>query len=201
MKEIITSLWILPVTLSFINLSLCQEDLTIKKKIGESAELECKAAGNKKVTAVRLTRDDLQPHYVLIYRDDRIYEELQNPLYKGRTKLIDNPSTDGKVYLKLTNLREKDSGTYICRVKSEIGSTRRKRATSESIIRLEVAPSGNADEVNKNIIYGVCAGSVVAVLSVIALALVFIAKKRNSNHPPPLKEETFPELLVQCSAE
>lgn len=120
------------------------EDLTIKKKVGESAELECKADGNKKVTAVKLTRNDLQPQYVLIYRDDRIDEKLQNPLFKGRTNLIDNHRTDGTVHLKLTNLTKNDSGTYICRVKSEIGSTRRKRATSESIFRLEVVPSGES---------------------------------------------------------
>lgn len=60
--------------------------------------------------------------------------------------------------------------------------------------------AGNEDEVNKHVIYGVCAGSfIVFGVLLIALGLVLIAKKKNSNHPAPLKEETFPELLVHCS--
>uniref|UniRef100_A0A3B3TPD3 Ig-like domain-containing protein n=1 Tax=Poecilia latipinna TaxID=48699 RepID=A0A3B3TPD3_9TELE len=96
---------------------------------GEDVTLTCRAAGNGKVSVLRLTRDDLQPDSVLLYRDGQIDEEQQNPLYKGRTKLPSLISTDGEINLTLNSVTEKDSGVYECRVRTEIKSnTRRKRA-------------------------------------------------------------------------
>uniref|UniRef100_A0A096M900 Ig-like domain-containing protein n=1 Tax=Poecilia formosa TaxID=48698 RepID=A0A096M900_POEFO len=109
---------------------------------GQDVTLTCRAAGNGKVSVVWLTRDNLEPDSVLLYRDEKINEEQQNPQYLGRTKLQSLISTDGEINLTLDSVTEKDSGVYECRVMTEIKSnTRRKRAASEStIIHLRVDP-------------------------------------------------------------
>lgn len=218
MKEIIVCFWVLHLTQIFISLSLCEDNFNITKKSGESIDLNCTVTGNKKVMALKLTRNDLRPEFVLVYRDDRIDEEHQNPLFKNRTKLQSPHSINGTVTLMLKNLTEKDNGTYICRVKCETGGTRRKRATSQTIFRLNVVPSspqgnqpgmtenaGKNNDVNDDIISRTYVGSLIVGISVIVVvmtvALVFIAKNKNSHLPPPPEEETLPKLLVQCSSE
>uniref|UniRef100_A0A3P9PFY6 Ig-like domain-containing protein n=1 Tax=Poecilia reticulata TaxID=8081 RepID=A0A3P9PFY6_POERE len=117
------------------------DQINIPAEPGQNVTLSCRAAGNGKVSVVRLTRGDLKPDSVLLYRNDKIDEEQQNPQYLGRTKLQNFISTDGKINLTLDNVTEKDSGVYECRVLTETKSnTRRKRAAIEStFIHLSVA--------------------------------------------------------------
>ncbi|XP_032422222.1 uncharacterized protein LOC116722150 isoform X2 [Xiphophorus hellerii] len=141
--------------LCFMDQSLCGDPVNITAKPGQqNVDLPCRADRNSKVSAVSLTRGNLEPRYVLLYRDDRIDEALQNQQYLGRTKLQSLNTTDGQIHLTIKNVTEKDSGVYECHVKTEVKSnTRRKRAVLESstIIQLRVAaaqsnpPQGNMD--------------------------------------------------------
>uniref|UniRef100_A0A096M8P6 Ig-like domain-containing protein n=1 Tax=Poecilia formosa TaxID=48698 RepID=A0A096M8P6_POEFO len=117
----------------FVLQILSADPVKITVKSGQDANLTCRAAGNGKVSVVRLTRDNLKPNCVLLYRNDQIDEEQQNTQYLGRTKLHNFISTDGKVNLTLNSVTEEDNGVYECRVRTEIKSnTRRKRAALES---------------------------------------------------------------------
>ncbi|XP_032416110.1 uncharacterized protein LOC116718355 [Xiphophorus hellerii] len=140
--------------LCFMDQSLCGDPVNITAKPGQqNVDLPCRADRNSKVSAVSLTRDDLDPRYVLLYRNDRIDEALQNQQYLGRTKLQSLNTTDGQIHLTIKNVTEKDSGVYECIVQAKLKSkTRRKTANIEStIIQLHVAaaqsnpPQGNMD--------------------------------------------------------
>uniref|UniRef100_A0A3B3V0J6 Butyrophilin-like protein 8 n=1 Tax=Poecilia latipinna TaxID=48699 RepID=A0A3B3V0J6_9TELE len=179
-------------------------------------------AGNSIVTAVRLTRDNLEPRYVLLYRDGQIDEEQQHPQYLGRTKLQSLISTDGEINLTLDNVTEKDSGVYECRVRTEIKSnTRRKRAALEStIIHLRVDPGESLSlDQNQQLLVldlrsddddlqwdqtnswfcsagrghiGLVAGLVVVLVVVLAVS---IWKKMKTPSPPPLRRDEAVEPL------
>ncbi|XP_014881994.1 butyrophilin-like protein 8 [Poecilia latipinna] len=171
-----------------IVLSGCEaaDPVNITAEPGQNVTLTCRAAGNSIVTAVRLTRDNLEPRYVLLYRDGQIDEEQQHPQYLGRTKLQSLISTDGEINLTLDNVTEKDSGVYECRVRTEIKSnTRRKRAALEStIIHLRVDPGRGH--------IGLVAGLVVVLVVVLAVS---IWKKMKTPSPPPLRRDEAVEPL------
>ncbi|XP_014882758.1 butyrophilin subfamily 1 member A1-like, partial [Poecilia latipinna] len=166
--------------LVFLDLSLCGDPVNVTVIPGEDVTLTCRAAGNGKVSVLRLTRDDLQPDSVLLYRDGQIDEEQQNPLYKGRTKLPSLISTDGEINLTLNSVTEKDSGVYECRVRTEIKSnTRRKRAALEStFIHLRVDPGQG----HIGLVAGLVVVLVVALAVLIVVTAAFVWKKRRSFH-------------------
>ncbi|XP_014834291.1 PREDICTED: butyrophilin subfamily 2 member A1-like [Poecilia mexicana] len=167
------------------------DPVNITAEPGQNVTLTCRAAGNGIVTAVRLTRDDLKPRYVLLYRDEQIDEEQQHPQYKNRTKLQSLISTDGEINLTLDSVTEKDSGKYECRVRTEIKSnTRRKRAALEStFIHLRVDPGRGR--------IGLVAGLVVVALAVLAVSIwkMSIWKKMKTPSPPPLHRDKAVEPL------
>ncbi|XP_054912269.1 uncharacterized protein LOC129376703 [Poeciliopsis prolifica] len=166
------------------------DPVNIKAEPGENVNLPCEADRNSKVSAVILTRNDLEPEYVFLYRDEEIDVDLQNPQYSGRTELHSLYITDGKVNVTIKNVTEKDSGDYECSVRAGIGSnTRRKRAASEkttTIIKLSVAAApppggGHIGPVLK----------VVAVVAVLAPLVGFVWKKRNVSPPQDETVETL----------
>lgn len=212
MKGNIVYLCALQVALGFIHLSFCQEIFFRTIEPGENKTLNCIVTENKKVTALRLTRKDLQPEYVLVYRDDRIDEKEQNPLFKDRTELQSTQSINGTVNLILKNLTEKDNGTYICRVKCETDGTRRKRAISQTIFHLSVRPrdnqpamtedAGKNGEVNNELISRTYAPTLIAaILVAMLLVSVFIAVRKKSHLARSPEDETFPKMLVPCPSE
>ncbi|XP_043954439.1 butyrophilin-like protein 8 [Gambusia affinis] len=164
--------------LGFVDQSLCEDPVTITAEPGQNVTLTCRSHRNSIVTAVRLTRDNLDPQYVFLYRDEQIDKELQNPQYLGRTELQSVPTSDGNVNLTIKNVTEKDSGKYECRVKTEIKSnTRRKRSDFENtIIQLHVAagPQGNQNGGNQDGL-GVSRSPVVLMVALAAVVSVIVA--------------------------
>ncbi|MED6252898.1 hypothetical protein ATANTOWER_018956 [Ataeniobius toweri] len=197
----------LQMTLMFFSGSLCQDQENIKAQSGDNVNLICRASDTNPVTVVRLSRPDLSPEYALFYRNDKIDEQNQNPRFKGRTNLQRTNIADGKVSLTLNNVTKEDTGTYVCRVKTETNGVnkRRKRAITQTVIQLNVAPppSGNKDGnkeggVNERGHIGLVVG-VMVTLSVLILtaSAVFVWKrKRNSSPPHPPHNEAEQPLQV-----
>ncbi|XP_078101633.1 butyrophilin-like protein 2 isoform X4 [Sander vitreus] len=84
---------------------------------GDDVILPCQAADSS-IRAVEWTRPDLEPDYVLLYRDGRLDSELQHPSFKDRVELVDRDLKDRDVSLTLKNVRSIDVGTYECQVKT-----------------------------------------------------------------------------------
>ncbi|MEQ2285660.1 hypothetical protein AMECASPLE_034193 [Ameca splendens] len=195
-------------TLMFFSGSLCQDQENIKAISGDNVNLICRASDTNPVTVVRLSRPDLSPEYALFYRNDKIDEQNQNPRFKGRTNLQSTNSADGKVSLTLNNVTKEDTGTYVCRVKTETDGVnkRRKRAITETIIQLNVAPPPSGDKdgnkeggVTERGHIGLVVGVMFSALSVLTLtaAAVFVWKRKmNSSPPHPPHNEAEQPLQV-----
>uniref|UniRef100_A0A8P4G8G7 Ig-like domain-containing protein n=1 Tax=Dicentrarchus labrax TaxID=13489 RepID=A0A8P4G8G7_DICLA len=82
---------------------------------GGDVTLPC-SAGDDSIRAVEWTRTDLEPEYVLYYRDGRSDPTYQHPSFKGRVDLTDREMKDGNVSLVIKNVIISDRGTYECRV-------------------------------------------------------------------------------------
>ncbi|KAL7375494.1 hypothetical protein ABVT39_018393 [Epinephelus coioides] len=124
-------------------LCLSAADSSVHMHPGDDATLRCEA-GNVSIRAVEWTRPDLEPQYVLFYRDGHFDTTKQHPSFTGRVELEDRDLKDGDVSLTLKNVTSSDAGTYECRVKSG-GFTRTKRAILKTdpirVIYLEVRDS------------------------------------------------------------
>ncbi|XP_035849588.1 uncharacterized protein LOC116067087 [Sander lucioperca] len=103
---------------------------------GDDVILPCQADGSP-ISFAEWTRPDLEPEYVLLYRDERLDTDYQNPSFKDRVELVDRDLKDRDVSLILKNVRSIDAGTYRCGV--IIGDTDPMRTIRTiSIIRLQV---------------------------------------------------------------
>ncbi|XP_049424311.1 uncharacterized protein LOC125883783 [Epinephelus fuscoguttatus] len=161
---------------------------------GHDVTLRCEA-GDVSILAVEWTRPDLEPQYVLFYRDGHFDTTFQHPSFTGRVELVDRELKDGDVSLTLKNVNSRDSGTYECRVKSG-GSRRRKRAIIKTdpitVIHLEVRGAEKENYMDGNTesehpVYGniprghigVAAGGVAVLLVAAAVFVaVWIYKRR-----------------------
>ncbi|MEQ2221971.1 hypothetical protein ILYODFUR_021100 [Ilyodon furcidens] len=187
----------LQMTLMFFSGSLCQDPKNIEVQSGDNVSLICRAPDSNPVMVVRLTRGDLKPEYVLVYRNDKIDEHNQNPLFKGRTNLQSTNIADGKVSLTLNNVTNEDTGTYVCRVKTETNGVnkRRKRAITETVIQLNVAPPPPPPPSGHGHI------GLVVVLVVILPAIALLAwKKKNSFYCHSPHNEAEKPLQVSLTA-
>uniref|UniRef100_A0A3P9AVT5 Ig-like domain-containing protein n=1 Tax=Maylandia zebra TaxID=106582 RepID=A0A3P9AVT5_9CICH len=102
-----------------------QATKNITAESGKNVTLTCRAPNNNIV--VEWSRADLQPEYVLLYRDKQFIRDHQHLSFKNRVDLQDRQMKDGDVSLILKNVTTADSGTYKCRVFMR-GANRRKRA-------------------------------------------------------------------------
>lgn len=107
---------------------------------GENALLLCCDSSIGKVEKLSWIRSDLGTNmHVFFYRENRLYENIQHPSFRGRVKLSDPQINDGNVSLILFNTTPNDTGTYECYV---VGTRaeRRKRAVSEAqhVVQLKV---------------------------------------------------------------
>ncbi|XP_032364730.1 coxsackievirus and adenovirus receptor homolog [Etheostoma spectabile] len=130
-----------PVLLLLVLLAEAASDLIeVTMDPGDDATLPCRAADSS-IRAVEWSRPDLQPDYVLLYRDGRPDPYHQHLSFRDRVDLVDRDLKDGDVSLTLKNVNINDTGTYECRVAPGV-SRRKKRAVIDSepirIIRLKV---------------------------------------------------------------
>ncbi|XP_038586515.1 V-set domain containing T-cell activation inhibitor 1-like [Micropterus salmoides] len=169
----------------FILLSPAASDV-VRVKPGDDVILPCQA-GNVSIRGVEWTRTDLEPEYVLLYRDGRSDETLQHPSFKDQVQLLDRELKDGNVSLLLKNVSRNNAGTYECRVATE--GSRRKRAIIKTkpirIIQLEVSGSnsGDVEEGNYRHYYGSVAAFVLVCLAAVGLAVGW-KYKRNADKKP-----------------
>ncbi|XP_030580083.1 CD226 antigen-like [Archocentrus centrarchus] len=128
---------LLPVCLLLVS----AEQKNITAECGQNVTLTCRAPNNNTITGVEWSRADLEPEYLLVYRDGQFVPDNQHPSFKNRVDLQDRRMKDGDVSLILKNVTINDEGTYECRL-IQRGTNRRKRANLKtapiSIITLRV---------------------------------------------------------------
>ncbi|XP_042337077.1 butyrophilin subfamily 3 member A3-like, partial [Plectropomus leopardus] len=84
--------------------------------IGDDVILSChlKPAMDAVSTTVEWTRPDLKPRFVHVWRSGQELLDDQNPQYRGRTSLFIDKLKHGNTSLKLSRVKQSDSGTYRC---------------------------------------------------------------------------------------
>ncbi|CAG5965475.1 unnamed protein product [Menidia menidia] len=131
-----------PQLISSIHLDVTPPEQTITAEAGENVTLTCKTGEETEIRVVEWSRPDLDPDYVLLFRDGQTDSEAQHPSFRNRVDLQDRQRKDGDVSVILKDVKINDNGTYLCRV-IQGGRNRRKRAVTETIIssiRLVVSP-------------------------------------------------------------
>ncbi|XP_049435593.1 trichohyalin-like [Epinephelus fuscoguttatus] len=63
---------------------------------------------------VEWARPDLDPRFVVVWRDGVELESKKHPSYRGRTSVFTDELKHGNVSLKLSNVRRSDEATYRC---------------------------------------------------------------------------------------
>ncbi|XP_067380818.1 junctional adhesion molecule-like isoform X2 [Channa argus] len=85
---------------------------------GEDVCLLCQGPRGADIVLVEWIRPDLVSEgFVLLFRDDRIYENYQHPSFHGRVELRDPQMKDGDTSVILKNVTINDRGTYKCYVR------------------------------------------------------------------------------------
>ncbi|XP_006808402.1 butyrophilin-like protein 3 [Neolamprologus brichardi] len=152
---------------------------------GENALLLCRDSSIGKVEKLSWIRSDLGTNmHVFFYRENRLYENIQHPSFRGRVKLSDPQINDGNVSLILFNTTPNDTGTYECYV---VGTRaeRRKRAVSEAqhVVQLKVKsisqPQGLRGDGSVGLMVGVSASAGLLLAAVVGF--VIYRKLGNSN--------------------
>ncbi|XP_030609049.1 programmed cell death 1 ligand 1-like [Archocentrus centrarchus] len=156
---------------------------------GQTVILPCQAQNNNDPElVVEWSRADLDPEYVLLFRDGHFDPVKQHPSFKNRVDLQDKEMKDGDVSLILKDVTTNDAGTYECRIRKKSTSRAVLRFEPISIITLRVFPPGqvgrsNAGEDEDDGSAGlkaglsVCAGLLVVVTAVVGL-LIYRHKKQ-----------------------
>uniref|UniRef100_A0A3Q1GS89 Ig-like domain-containing protein n=1 Tax=Acanthochromis polyacanthus TaxID=80966 RepID=A0A3Q1GS89_9TELE len=107
-------LYILTALCCFFSLS---DKEYITAVVGQDVILPCKVPNNNKpITAVEWSRSELDPEFVLLYRDERFDVDNQHPSYKNRVDLQDKEMKDGDFSLVLKDVTKNDTGRYECHV-------------------------------------------------------------------------------------
>ncbi|XP_039900920.1 CD226 antigen-like [Simochromis diagramma] len=102
--------------LSIINLSVSPDQRNIKAESGQIVILPCGAPSNSKVKFIYWSRADLEPEYLLVFRDGQALPDTQHPSFKNRVDLQDRQMKGGDVSLILNNVNTADDGTYQCHI-------------------------------------------------------------------------------------
>ncbi|XP_023202782.1 uncharacterized protein LOC111611191 isoform X2 [Xiphophorus maculatus] len=160
----------------------CQ--LNVSKMIsavpGQSVSLPCRLPNIKPAVVVQWTRPDLEPEYVLLFRDEQPDPENQHPSFRKRVELQERRMKDGDVSLLLSNVTTSDSGKYECRVFQRVSSGRKTvNLTSDPIwiVFLDVAPPpenvvGRKEDGSRNNHVGLIVGAILIIGAVLIAALI-----------------------------
>ncbi|KAM9718316.1 coxsackievirus and adenovirus receptor homolog isoform 2-T2 [Menidia menidia] len=121
---------------------LSAEGQRIRAEAGQdSVTLPCGAGKETEIRAVEWSRPDLDPDYVLLFRDGQTDSEGQHPSFRNRVDLQDRQMKDGDASVILKNVKIEDTGTYECRVKTKSDSV----PALLSSIHLVVSPPGTQE--------------------------------------------------------
>uniref|UniRef100_A0A3P9D8H8 Ig-like domain-containing protein n=1 Tax=Maylandia zebra TaxID=106582 RepID=A0A3P9D8H8_9CICH len=107
----------------------------ITAKSGQIVILPC-LTPKKNIKFVHWSRADLEPEYLVLYKDGKFLPDNQQPSFKNRVDLQERQMKDGDVSLILNNVNTADKGTYQCHVFTEGARTWK----TISIINLNVPP-------------------------------------------------------------
>ncbi|XP_076737197.1 hepatitis A virus cellular receptor 2 homolog [Maylandia zebra] len=180
---------------------------TITAESGQNVTLTCRAPNNNIIVVLEWSRADLEPDYVLLYRDEQFVPDNQHPSFKNRVDLQDRQMKDGDMSLILKNVTTADNGTYKCRVFVR-GANHRKRAHLKTkpitTIRLNVSPGqpgghtedGEEEDGVGRSHHGRLMASVL-LLAVIILVFAVVISKKHKKDPPlhPPDEEAKKEMV------
>ncbi|XP_024143533.2 junctional adhesion molecule-like isoform X2 [Oryzias melastigma] len=175
--------------ISTISLVVFPPDLNITAETGDDVTLRCEDTNVNKVSVLNWTRTDQQGNgeYVsfrMITPNDR---NGQPESFLNRVSLNNSQMKDRDLSVVLKNVTINDTGIYMCRVKRQKGSKRKRSADQPplSIISLSVSPPGEEGE-QGGLSYdrlGLIAllGLLLTVL-VLAPVVVWICKKRSGSN-------------------
>uniref|UniRef100_A0A8C9YTN9 Ig-like domain-containing protein n=1 Tax=Sander lucioperca TaxID=283035 RepID=A0A8C9YTN9_SANLU len=100
---------------------LCQSEVIAPSQpivafVGEDIILPChlEPAMNAFDITTEWARPDLDPRFVLVWRDGVELESKKHSSYRGRTSLFTEELKHGNVSLKLSKVKISDEGTYRC---------------------------------------------------------------------------------------
>ncbi|XP_013880051.1 CD226 antigen [Austrofundulus limnaeus] len=188
-------------------LQVLTPDHNITAEPGDTITLPCRSDDSRPVVVVQWDRTDLRSDHVLLFRDDHIFIDGQDPSFKNRVDLQDRQMKDGNVSLVLKNVTTADSGTYVCQVQSQGSQEKIKTCTIQLQVSLpghkEGRDGGQQEGHDGGHQDGTSAGPsglmvVLVVLSVVALmipaVIVIIVKRRLARHPPPPPPDEAVEL-------
>ncbi|XP_026019091.1 butyrophilin subfamily 1 member A1-like [Astatotilapia calliptera] len=160
---------------------------------GENALLKCCDSSIGKIEKLSWIRRDVGTNLlVFFYRENRLYENIQHPSFRGRVKLSDPQIKDGNVSLVLFNTTTNDTGTYECYVVGTHAG-RRKRAVSEAqhVVQLKVKsisqPRGLTEDGSVELMVGLSASAGLLVATV--AGFVIYRKFANSNYRSPSEQK------------
>ncbi|XP_067380777.1 uncharacterized protein [Channa argus] len=111
--------------------------------LGQTITLPCRAPANVSIAAVKWSRPDLLPKYVLLFQNGQQVLGNQHLLFKNRVELKDKQMKKGELSLTLKSVKIGDAGTYECIYKEANGKT---FSESFSTINLTVPLSDDATE-------------------------------------------------------
>uniref|UniRef100_A0A8C0JRT4 Myelin oligodendrocyte glycoprotein n=1 Tax=Canis lupus dingo TaxID=286419 RepID=A0A8C0JRT4_CANLU len=111
-----------PVTLCFFSLVSCTGQFRVigpghplRALVGDEAELPCRIYPGKNATGMEVGW--YRPPFsrvVHLYRNGRDQDAEQAPEYRGRTELLKESMGEGKVTLRISNVRFSDEGGFTC---------------------------------------------------------------------------------------
>ncbi|CAI5660599.1 unnamed protein product [Oreochromis niloticus] len=155
----------------------CAGHKNITAESGQDVPLMCRAPNNNN-RVVKWSRADLEPEYVLLYRDDQFVPDEQHPSFKNRVDLLDRQMKDGDVSLILKNVTIHDAATYECRV--VMRGTRSWKSISIIILSVDppAPPGGDTEdgEVKDGVARGHYGALVASVLLLVVLAVLIFKK-------------------------
>ncbi|XP_039471716.1 programmed cell death 1 ligand 1-like [Oreochromis aureus] len=171
------------------------EQKNITAESGQNVTLPCRAPNNNiLILVVEWSRPDLKrDEYVILYRDNQLHSDYQDPSFKGRVDLQDSQMKDGDVSLVLKDVTISDAGTYECRIIQRTGTTRMKRTwlTTDpiNIINLSVVPPDppgghREDRWEEDGFVGLIVGVLVSSTAVVVVSglLIYRKLKKQQNH-------------------
>ncbi|CAI5672593.1 unnamed protein product [Oreochromis niloticus] len=167
-------------TLLFVGVFLFDSaDLkTITAESGQDVTLTCRAPNNN-IRITKWSRADLEPQYVLLFRDGHFDPANQHPSFKNRVDLQDRQMKDGDVSLILKNVTTTDYGTYGCGLFIE-----ETRSWDHRTIHLHVVPPGQTGGQEKDGSVGTIVGlSVSAVILVAAVFFIYTRHCKQGQRP------------------
>ncbi|XP_067380733.1 putative butyrophilin subfamily 2 member A3 [Channa argus] len=185
---------------------ICLTSEEIRAKPGDNVILQCRGPREGVIELLEWSKPDLKSEdYVFYFREQRVYERYQHPLFHGRVELRDPQMKEGDFAVILKNVTIKDSGTYVCYYGN--GGNGLELISNITLTVRDSGDGGGAGDTEdggkKDGRVGLIVGlSVVGVLVVVgAVALMIFRKHHGQNSHQPSPPQTRSPLVSATGAE